>query len=245
MYRERGSSSFRRTVNCVCAAFLVVLAMTVSASPAAAQTADTRQIDAYLRAIQQADTIGRMAALERFAAATPASSLRVDALEWIVWDEKQTHNDAAAANWSEELLKSDPDNALGLAISADAQRHALRTAAARHPVYEQIANHGLWSLDRLRRPEGMSHDEFSRMRQYAEGVLSAAVGSAQLERKEYVPARLSLAKAVNSFPDDAQLVYGLALADLSGDKPDRQQGYWMLARAVNLAAGTPAAQAME
>ncbi len=239
------ASSPGRTIRGLCAAWLILTMLLIGWSSSAAQTADTSQIDAYLKAIQQPDVSGRLAALERFARSAPASSLRTDALEWIVWDERQTHNDAAASTWAEELLKSDPDNPLGLAMAADAERRALHSGAARHPEYEQIANHGLWSLPALRRPEGMSHDEFSRLQQQVEGMLNAAVGTAALDRKDYLAARSPLARAVNAFPNDAQLVYGAALADLSGDKPNRQQGYWLLARAVNLAAGTPAARQME
>ena len=248
MSRDRGASRLGGMIGSICAAWLILTALAVGWS--AAQSTDTSQIDAYLKAITQPDVSGRLAALERFAGSAPASSLaasslRSDALEWIVWDEKQTHNDAAAATWTEELLKSDPDNPLGLALAADAQRRALHSGAARHPEYEQIANHGLWSLPALRRPEGMGHDEFSRLRQQVEGMLNAAVGTAALERKDFAAARPALATAVKAFPNDAQLVYGLALADLSGDKPNRQQGYWLLARAVNLSSGTPAARQME
>jgi hypothetical protein len=56
---------------------------------------------------------------------------------------------------------------------------------------------------------------------------------------------VSLAKAVAASPNDAQLVYALSLADLSGEKPDRPRGYWLLAKAVNLAGGAAAARQVE
>jgi hypothetical protein len=235
-------------IRTICAlAMLVALA----ASPVVAQVADTGQIDAYLKAITQTDTSSRLAGLERFASAAPGSSLKVDALEWIVWDEKQTHNDSAAANWAQKLLASDPDNALGLAIALQSEQPSSPVKVERHgaktqtSVYEQTATRGLASMARLRRPEGMSYDEFTRLRQQVSGMLNAAAGHAALERKDYLRARALLGEAVKSSPNDARLVYEFALADLSGDKPDRQQGYWMLARAVNLSGGAAAARNIE
>src|SRR5437868_15515122 len=117
MCRESGAPGFSRKLGGWCAAWLTALVVTAT-SLAGAQSADTGHIDAYLQAIKQTDVTSRLSALERFAAGVPASSLRSDALTWIVWDERQTHNDAASVTWAEELLKSDPDNALGLAIQA-------------------------------------------------------------------------------------------------------------------------------
>jgi hypothetical protein len=219
----------------------VMCAVLALASLAAAQNADTRSIDAYLKAITQPPGSSRLAALERFASETSASNLKLDALEWIVWEERQTHNDAAADTWARHLLDVDPENALGLALTVDAQRRSSLSAA----TYYATAQLGLQNLPRLRRPEGMGHDEFTQMQQLAEATLNAAAGQAELEQKHYAAARVSLARAVTAQPNDAQLVYALALADLSGDKPNRPQGYWLLAKAVNLSGGGAAARHLE
>lgn len=100
-------------------------------------------------------------------------------------------------------------------------------------------------MARLRRPEGMSHAEFTQLQRQAQAMLNGSVGYGELERKDYGGARAALAKAVDASPNDAQLVYALALADLSGDKPNRQQGYWLLAKAVNLGGGPAAARQIE
>lgn len=247
MYRESVSSEFGRPAGAVCAAIIIFFLAGVPR--AVAQATDTTHIDAYLKAITQANTNSRLSALERFAAGAPTSNLKMDALEWIVWDEEQTHNDAAAAKWARELLTSDPDNALALAVlTAHQQRPtvAVRHAAStRRTAEEDPVQRGLLSLGRLRRPEGMSFDEFSRLRQYSQATLAAAAGSEALERKDYSLARELLGQAVAASPNDPRLVYALALADLSGDKPNRQQGYWLLARAVNLSGGPAAARDVE
>lgn len=222
---------------------LVLIATTI----AFAQATDTTQIDAYLRAITQTDTTARLAALERFAAAAPVSNLRLDALEWIVWDEKQTHNDAAAATWAQQLLQADPGNALGMAVALEHSPSAAPTTkkSAKHDDAADPLQQALDNMSRLRRPEGMSFAEFTRLRQYIQTAAGAKAGLDALDRKDYVRARKLLSQAVAASPDDSRLVYSLALADLSGEKPDRQQGYWLLARAVNLAGGPAVARDVE
>src|SRR5581483_10597156 len=146
MFRTRGSShsgllacvplsqSRPGAIGLCMALFCLVSCATTSAF---SQAPDTTQIDAYLKAITQADTTARLSALERFAAAAPPSNLRLDALVWIVWDEKQTHNDPAAATWAQQLLKADPDNPLGMTVALEhspspvqRSKNANRTEAA-------------------------------------------------------------------------------------------------------------------
>jgi hypothetical protein len=232
------SKSAHRSIVAVAAVITLVMAV---ALPATAQSADTTAIDAYLHAITQTQVTSRLAALERFASSTPASSLRVDALEWIVWDERQTGNEAAAENWARQLLSADADNALALALTTDAARRRGLPPTS----YIESAKRGATNVDRLRRPEGMDHAQFTLLKQQTQGMLNAAVGFAAVERKDFAAARVSLAKAVTAAPTDSQYVYGLALADLSGNKPDRQQGYWLLAKAVNLSGGPAAARQIE
>jgi hypothetical protein len=227
--------------SCVPGAAGVITAVLALASVAAAQNADTGTLDAYLAAIRQSPGSSRAAALERFASGATASNLKLDALEWIVWEERQTHNDTAAETWARQLLSLDSENALGLAITVDAARRSSISAA----TYHESAQRGLNTLARLRRPEGMSRADFTQLRQQVEALLNAATGCAELERKYYAAARVSLARAVVAAPNDAQLVYALALADLSGEKPNRRQGYWMLAKAVNLSGGGASARQME
>ncbi len=222
-----------------------VLAILLLSSSARAQVPDTSEIDSYLRAMTQPDVSARLAQLERFASSASAGSLRSDALEWIVWGEHQSRNDAASVTWARELLKSEPDNALALAVIADAERKQTPPGSARRPAYEDVAKRGLLNLPQLRRPEAMSYADFTRLRNQAEAWLAAAVGVSALQSKDYAAARFQLSRAVAASPDDASLVYLLALADLSGQKPDRQRGYWLLARAVNLSRGVPQGQQIE
>ncbi|MGB9122453.1 MAG: VWA domain-containing protein, partial [Candidatus Angelobacter sp.] len=73
-------------------------------------------------------------------------------------------------------------------------------------------------------------------------MLNGAVGLSYLAIEDYPQARVALEQAVASDPNNAQLVYGMGLALLNGKNRDQYRGYWYLARAANLTAGTPQGQ---
>jgi von Willebrand factor type A domain len=65
------------------------------------------------------------------------------------------------------------------------------------------------------------------------------MGMSYLRSEDYPGARLALQEAVNGDPNNAQWVYGLALALLNGKDKDEYRGYWYLARAANLTGQMP------
>jgi hypothetical protein len=85
----------------------------------------------------------------------------------------------------------------------------------------------------------MSEADFTLLRRQVNAMLSAAAGTAELQKKDYVSARTYLQNAVAVNENSAQDIYALALADLNGPGKNPQQGYWLLARAVDLSQGTP------
>jgi tetratricopeptide (TPR) repeat protein len=73
-------------------------------------------------------------------------------------------------------------------------------------------------------------------------MLTGATGLCYLQIEDYAEARPALQQAVTNDPNNAQWVYGLALALLNGKNRDQYRGYWYLARASNLTEGTPQGQ---
>ena len=98
------------------------------------------------------------------------------------------------------------------------------------------------SLDQLSKPEGMLDRNFQMLKQQVAIMLNGAVGLSYLAIEDYPQARMALEQAVASDPNNAQLVYGMGLALLNGKNRDQYRGYWYLARAANLTAGTPQGQ---
>jgi len=83
---------------------------------------------------------------------------------------------------------------------------------------------------------------FQMLKQQVANMLNGAVGLSYLAIEDYPQARMALEQAVASDPNNAQLVYGMGLALLNGKNRDQYRGYWYLARAANLTAGTPQGQ---
>ena len=66
-------------------------------------------------------------------------------------------------------------------------------------------------------------------------------GIAALQNKDYAKAQKFLRGSVEADPNNLRDIYPLALAYLTATPPDYLNGLWFIARAANLAGGTPAA----
>lgn len=225
-------------VSCTCRRYVALVAVVGCAlAPlrAVSQVTDTRELQTYLTAITSGNAAQRSTELRRFLDAWPHSSLRRDALTWLAWDSHLSDR-KAAAGWAGELLKLQPADPFATAIEMDAQQESTDEKS-----YER-AQSAIKQLSDMRAPAGMGAVEFYRVRQFATAALCATVGAIELEGKDYESAREYLRRATALEPRDARYAYSLGLADLSGKKPDPAEGYLYLARAVNLAQGSPAAQ---
>jgi hypothetical protein len=205
---------------------------------ASAQAADTRELESYLHSVTRADMAGRTSALRDFLASWPRSSLRQDALLWLAWDTRISDH-AVAAGYAREVLRSDPGNAIAIALVLDAA-----PPKSGETLYDQ-AQKGIAALPSLRPPAGMGAGEFYRAQSEVTAILCAVVGNVELERRNYDAAREYLRRAASLSPNDARYAYALGLVDLSGKNQNTGEGYLELARAVDLARGTAAAQQID
>jgi hypothetical protein len=220
--------------------FIALLIATVLAAPAwtSAQSTDTREIEAYLRAVTRPTATDRVTALRDFLRAWPQSSLHADALQWLAWDTRLSDR-AVSAGYALELLNIQPANPMATALVMDVQ-----PPGDRDKTYDQ-AQKAISGLATMRAPAGMGAGEFYLVQQHATAVLCATVGSVELERKDFDSAREYLRRATTIAPSDARYAYALGLADLSGKRQNPEEGYLYMARAVNLAQGTAAAKQID
>ena len=217
---------------------LLVLSL-LGASAGVAQQAASNELSQYTNAVARVQPSDRAIQLERFAIHAQPGPLKVDALEFVIWEYLRTHNDAHALAWARPLADVDPDNAVALALLSQQSRDAVERGSMKPQALLTMASRGLDSLVQLRRPLGMSEADFTLLRRQVNAMLSGAAGTAELRMKDYVSARVYLHNAVAVNENSAQDVYALALADLNGPDKNSKQGYWLLARAVNLSQGTP------
>ncbi len=220
-------------------AAFVLLGLFSAATVLVAQSSSSNDLTEYTQAVAHVQTNDRLTLLGRFAANTHSSPLKVDALELIIWENLRVRDSAQALKWANELATTDKDNAFALALLSDNARNQPQAANAKPGALFTMASRGLGTLPQLRRPLGMSVGDFAELTRDASIMLNGAAGWAEVQRKNYLSARVYLHNALALDPNNAQDVYALALADLEGPKANSKEGYWYLAKAVNLSQGTP------
>ena len=210
-----------------------------AAAPALLAQQSPNELTQYTSAVALANPSDRVVQLERFAIHAQSAPLKIEALEFVVWEYLRTHNDARALAWARPLSDADADNPVAIALLSNEARQSMENGKMKPEKLLAMARRGLNNLPQLRRPLGMNESEFTQLSRQVNALLSGAAGSAELRMKDYVSARLYLHNAVYVNPDSVQDTYALGLADLNGADKNAKEGYWYLARAVNLAQGTP------
>ncbi|MCI0347787.1 MAG: VWA domain-containing protein [Acidobacteriales bacterium] len=194
--------------------------------------------EAYFAAANQPKMQDRLRELELFASSTETTDLKIHALELMAWYQKQLGAETEANRWARQLLTYDAENPLGLSVLVENARRANPTTIS--PETLGFAQRGLRRAERYEKPDALPHTEFVQLRQRMLGVLNGTLGYFHFQQKDYGNARTYLPKALTYMPDDTYYVYALALANLEDKGGDQSEGYWYLARTVNLTQGTPA-----
>jgi tetratricopeptide (TPR) repeat protein len=218
----------------------LILLVAIAGVSCAAQPAGS-SIGAYADAIKQSTISERITAMDRYVAMAGSSKLKTDALEFLVWDNFRLGHQSQSAQRAKELLAISPGNPIAVAVLNQDMSSAPRDKGATANRLAQL-NSAMSSLDQLSKPEGMLDRNFQMLKQQVVIMLNGAVGLSYLAIEDYPQARMALEQAVASDPNNAQLVYGMGLALLNGKNRDPYRGYWYMARAANLTAGTPQGQ---
>jgi hypothetical protein len=228
---------------------------------------DPAEYNAYVGAVQQANPQAKTSALESFLQQYPNSVMKTDALELLMASYEQTGNTAKMQETADRLLQADPNNLRALALQA--YSHRRQAEANQNPQQNltaaaQYGQKGLQALTSAPKPDGMSDADWTKLKDQTSGIFNGAVGLAALQNKDYKSAMEHLRAAVNQNPNNLTDVYPLALAYYSAGNPPKSatpppppadantppapdpavvdanvQGLFFIARASNLAAGTP------
>jgi tetratricopeptide (TPR) repeat protein len=198
-------------------------------------------ISAYADAIKKSTIAERITAMDHYLSIAGGSNLKVDALEFLIWDHLRLNHQSQSVQRAQQLMAISPANPIAMAVlnqNAPAAPQGKAQAQSQLGALKSAKN----SLDRLNKPEGMLDRNFQILKQQVAIMLTGATGLCYLQIEDYAEARPALQQAVTNDPNNAQWVYGLALALLNGKNRDQYRGYWYLARASNLTEGTPQGQ---
>lgn len=203
---------------------------------------DPAEYNAYVNAVQQADANAKISGLEAFLTQYPNSVMKVDALEVLMGAYQQANNQQKMMDTAGRILAADPNNLRALALMAYSKRAAAE--ANQNPQQNltdgaQAADRGLEALKTAPKPEGMSDADFAKLKTQMGVIFNGVSGIAALQAKNLPSAQTHLRAAVEGEPNDLRNVYPLALAYLTATPPDGSNGLFFIARAANLAAGSP------
>jgi tetratricopeptide (TPR) repeat protein len=193
---------------------------------------DPAEYNAYMGAIQQKDNAAKISGLEAFLAQYPNSVVKLDALEALMGAYQVMGNAAKVVETANRVLAVSPDNVRALVVLAYSERAAQQWAPAK-----QHAEHGLESLPKMQKPAGVSDADFAKQKSQVSGLLNSVAGFSSLQLKNYADAQKYLRAAVQEDPNNLQDVYPLALAYLTDNPPDYNDGLFFIARAADLATG--------
>jgi hypothetical protein len=204
---------------------------------------DPAEYNAYVGAIQQQDPAAKISGLEAFLTQYPNSVMKEDALEALMGAYQQTNNAAKMNDTAQRVLQANPCNLRALALLAYTKRAAAEAGQnAQQNLTEggQYAEKGLQCEQTAQRPEGVSEADWEKLKKQTASIFNGVAGIAALQARDYAKAQKFLRASVEADPNNLRDVYPLAVAYLTATPPDYLNGLWFIARAANLAAGSPA-----
>ena len=213
------------------------------AAPTGPTIKDPAEYNAYVTALNQSDPNAKAQALETFLQQYPNSVVKVSALELLMATYQQLGNTQKVIDSANRLLQADPNNLRALALLTYLYRQQAEQGGANAGQMlqqaAQIAQRGLQAVQTAPKPAELAPADWEKLKAQTQAIFAGAAGMAALQQKDYANAQKYLTIAVQAQPSDLRNVYPLALSFLQ-QKPQDVRGLWYIARAANLAQGTPA-----
>ena len=112
---------------------------------------------------------------------------------------------------------------------------------------ENDAKRGLEALQKIKKPENASEEQFNQAVKQQRAILNSCIGFVALQRKDYPAAITAFQTAAEDNPADIYTFYRMGVAYISADPRDYNNAIWNLARSASLAkaANNPAAVEIE
>jgi tetratricopeptide (TPR) repeat protein len=210
---------------------------------------DPAEYNAYVNAYQQQNPVMKAQALEAYLQTYPNSVMKEDALELLMVAYQQANDAQKALDAATRVLQVNPNNIRALALLAYNYRALASQGGPQMQdnlaKAKQYGEQGLQALQSMKKPEGMSDADFTKLHNETGAIFDGAVGFAALQAKDYAAAQKDMQEAVawESQPNIAD-IYPLATADLEA-KPMNPAGFWFIVKAAMLAQGAGQQQILD
>jgi len=215
---------------------------------------DPGEYNAYIAALNTPDPTAKAQAMEAFVVQYPQSIVKIDALEQTMAAYQQVmaayhqagnllkEQEAASKvlETASKILEINLSNVRALAVVVFIER-AQATDLPRAAKVLEDAQKGLQALPGWQKPDGMSDEEFGKLKSEMGEIFEGAAGFGALQAKDYTAARAFYTKSAQSNPNNLQDIYQLGIADLEMNPID-VKGLWYIAKAYNLADNNVQAQ---
>jgi hypothetical protein len=231
----------------------VVFSMVFPVGPATARGAEPRQqptytipeYNAFQECQQEKDLPGKLRCLDSFSAQFPNSTL----MQYVYQLYFQAY--FQSKNYPQAIAYADKFAALGSKVDQGALLQAVQTrvqaftlsfdpkaADASDQLMKErdAAIQGAKLLEQFPKPANstVSDQDFAAQKKPGLAFFYAAAGFADFELKDYPTAVQALESALTNNPTDAVSEYRLGLSYLAMDPPQSLDGFWALARAIDL-----------
>ena len=244
----------RRTLNLTAAILTALLSVSMFARPAAAQAAQDQakpsytipEYNAFQAANAEKDPATKIKDLDDFVSKFPNSTLLQYVYQLYFQAYFAMKNYPKTIEYADKLLamgnKVDAAVALG-ALQARVQAFsAMQFNPSAPDANDQLtkerdaALQGAKMLEEFPKPANspMSADDFAKQKKPGIAFFDSAAGAAALQLKDYPGAVNAFKAALMNKPDDGVSAYRLGLAYLAMNPPQALDGFWALARAVDL-----------
>ena len=245
----------RRTLNVTAVILTALVCVSICARPAAAQAAAQDQqkpsytipeYNAFQAANAEKDPAAKIKLLDDFVSKFPMSTL----MQYV--DQLYVQTYFAMKNYPKAIEAADKLVAMGDKVDQAVVLGALQTRVQAFSAMqfnpsapdanEQLtkerdaALQGAKMLEAFPKPANspLSPDDFAKQKKPGIAFFDSSAGAAALQMKDYPGAVNAFKAALTNKPDDSVSAYRLGLAYLAMNPPQALDGFWALARAVNL-----------
>lgn len=212
-------------------------------APAQQTIKDPAEYNAYIGAIQQTDPAAKISGLEAFLTQYPNSVMKEYALELLMSTYQQAGNQAKMMDTAQKVLAANPCNLRALALltfTKRGQAEAGQNAQQNLADAAQNGEKGLQCLQTAQKPADTPDADWQKLKTQVAPIFNGAVGLNALQAKDNAKAQQYLRASVEGNPNNLADVYPLALSYMTANPPNNVDGLFFIARAANLAAGSPA-----
>jgi tetratricopeptide (TPR) repeat protein len=208
-------------------------------TPAQKVIKDPAEYSAYINALNLVDPSAKAAAMEAFIAQYPDSVMKIDALQQVMQAYQAAGEPQKLQETANRILQIDPNDLRALAIVTFIERGNAKSPEQAAKT-RRDGEKGLAGLASWHKLPGDSDADNTKLKEQMAVIFAGAAGFGALEAKDYATARGSYLRSVKIDSTNLQDVYQLGLACLEMNPLDKN-GFWYVAKAINLARGNDAA----